>query len=251
MSQKKMKAREILLTLAIKHKGDWNGIYTELQAKPQLSEEEINKALDIVNSKGIKFITLVDEEYPNGLKNSFKPPFVLFYYGNKEILTNEIEKIACLGTRDIDHYSMEGTQKYIDEFCEGKTIISNGKGNMDKIVCDKALQNKANLIIVLPNGLDQCDSYVKQYAESGKGLVISEYPTDTPMSQDGCWARNRIIASICNKVFVSSVKKQSGMIITLTMAIQNGKDIEILPQPCTSKLYNNHLILEGATPVVF
>lgn len=246
-----MNSKEILLALAIKHQGDWNGIYTDLENKTLVSQEDIDKALNLVNSKGVKFITILDEEYPYGLKQSFKPPFVLFYYGNKEILTNEIEKIACLGTRDIDHYSMEGTQKYIEQFCKDKTIISNGKGNMDNVVCNKALQTKTNLIVVLPNGLDQCDNFVKEYAESGKGLIISEYPNDTPMSQDNCWARNRIIASICNKVFVSSVKEQSGTIITLTMAIQNGKDVEILPQPYTSKLHNNQLILEGAIPVVF
>ena len=252
-----MKAREILLTLAIKNQGDWNKIYQDLQNKVCPTDEEEEQAQKLIQEKKINFLTILDENYPDNLKQSFKPPFVLFYYGDIGLLGNS-NKIACLGSRDSDLYSNKGMEKYIDTECKDKTIISNNSHDIGQIVCNKAIKNNNDLIIVLPSGIDLC------YPETNKlayekikvgtkvnGLVISEYPSVVMPNTDTAIMRNRLIASIADKVFISNIKKQSGLNVVITNALCNGKDIEILPQPYTSELSNNELIADGATPVVF
>ena len=72
-----MESREILLYLALKHKGDWNPIYEDISKHVEINHEEAEKLISTVKSS---YITILDEEYPESLKNAYKPPFVLFYY---------------------------------------------------------------------------------------------------------------------------------------------------------------------------
>ena len=74
---KKNKARNILIALSLKHNGDWDKIYEDIQNKTLVEDTYTQQAENIKN-----VITILDEEYPQQLKNSFKPPFVLFYKGN-------------------------------------------------------------------------------------------------------------------------------------------------------------------------
>ena len=79
-----MKARTILIALAVKYQGDWQRIYNDIANKITPTSEEIAK----VEYLEKECITLLDENYPSMLKEIYKPPFVLFTKGNKDLLNN-------------------------------------------------------------------------------------------------------------------------------------------------------------------
>ena len=82
-----MEARKILLAFALKYANDWNRIYEAIQNKEDLTEaDEAN-----VNSFSGNYITFVDSEYPNRLKRKHKPPFVLYYDGDINLL-NKVDE---------------------------------------------------------------------------------------------------------------------------------------------------------------
>ena len=74
-----MESKKYLLALAIKYKGNWNDIYNAISQREEL---EGSYMLKVALGYEGKYITILDEEYPEHLRQSFKAPFVLFYEGN-------------------------------------------------------------------------------------------------------------------------------------------------------------------------
>ena len=72
-----VKAKELLVAVAAKNKGDWNLIINFIRAKEKQKGEEIEKFSPLADQA----ITILDEDYPQTCKNSYMPPIVLFYKG--------------------------------------------------------------------------------------------------------------------------------------------------------------------------
>ena len=64
------------------------------------------------------------------------------------------------------------------------------------------------------------DIYNKMIKENGNGLVISEYPYYIKGKKYTFPARNRIIAGICESLFVIEAKLKSGTLITAEFAYE-------------------------------
>ena len=92
-----LEGRNLLLYLSIKYEGDWDKIYCAIKAKEKISKEEVE---EVVSTNKTPFITIIDDDYPNALKNIYKPPFVLFYYGDLSLLNNSnsfvLEGYSCV-----------------------------------------------------------------------------------------------------------------------------------------------------------
>lgn len=234
------KARQDLIAIAIRHQGDWNSIYADIQAKAIPSEEELAKA------ENVDCITMLDSEYPNSLKQGFKPPFVLFYKGDKTLL-NDTNIIAVVGGHNPKERIVNFTEKFVSS--RNETIINGLSLGIATKGLETALKNGNKVIAVLGSGIDNC--YPTQnkalYNEIAlKGLLISEYPFDTEPLPVNFPMRNRIIANLSNKVCVMEMKKQSGTMVLINFALQNGKDIYIVPDIEEEDNAANQLIDEGA-----
>lgn len=72
---KNMKARDILIALHIKHEGNWDYIYEDIRDKNIENIENYIKDYD--EDELNEFVTILDEDYPQRLKQRFKPPFVI------------------------------------------------------------------------------------------------------------------------------------------------------------------------------
>ena len=72
------KAREIVLGLSVRCRGEWKEIYDIIEKKKKIEDEEIQEA--IRNQKS-SFVCITDESFPNASKMSTNP-FPLYYYGD-------------------------------------------------------------------------------------------------------------------------------------------------------------------------
>lgn len=72
---------EILLCLSLKYKGNWDEIYQAIRNKKRITEEEGRELLASYKSDA-KVVVITDPDYPEALKKIYRPPFVLFYYGD-------------------------------------------------------------------------------------------------------------------------------------------------------------------------
>lgn len=239
--KKTMETRNILIALAIKHQGDWDRIYKDICAKNCPSESELEQA------EGVKAITIVDENYPSVLKNVYKPPFVLFYEGDINLL-NSNNIVAIMGAREPSAYSLQATLDIVDNNYQDNVIMTTLAKGISMQATIRALDNNQKTIVVLAYGLDidylGSQNVLPMIKESG--LAITEYPQGTQPQNENFAARMRIISALANELAITEVGKQSGILIAVNYALQMGKDIYVLPQRVDTDTYNNTLISEGA-----
>lgn len=236
-----MSSEELLLTLALKHKGDWTKMFTSIQKKEDI---EI-----VQNEYKGSYITLLNERYPNSLKQGYKPPFVLFYEGNIDLLNSDNKKIALSDKRKTTDTDKKVAEKVLKDLSSDIVLVLGGMTDLAKEIVDT---HSNPIIVVLPYSIDNFkDNELKQQIINNGGVIISEYPNDTPLTSDSCVARYRIMASLCDYVLIpTSIRQHSGSYTLALLALQQSKDIMVVPtSPLEEDNINNELIGEGAYPV--
>ena len=97
-----------------------------------------------------------------------------------------------------------------------------------------AIYNKGLTTAVLGNGIDIIypneNYYLAEKILKTNGTIISEYPIGTKPEKMNFPARNRIISGISNGILVVEAKKKSGTLITVDFALEQGKDVFIVPR---------------------
>lgn len=138
----------------------------------------------------------------------------------------------------------------------GKTQNDCGKQNVS---CGKIQKNRGineincgKTIAVLGNGLDMI--YPKENIElaneiiRSRGAIISEYPCGTKPDKMNFPARNRIISGLSKGIIVIEAKEKSGTLITVDFALEQGRDVFVVPGNINSinSVGTNDLIRQGA-----
>lgn len=238
---------EVLVYLSIIHNGDWNKIYRDVLDKRPIEKEDV---LNKVKELNCSYITILNGSYPLSLKSTFKPPFVLFYKGNIELLKTEKRKIAVIGSRDNSEYGKITTENICKDLVKENFVIVSGlaKG-IDSIAHKSCLDNNGETIAVLGNGINV--TYPKEndmlYKKIGnEGLIISEYPPNVLPDSFNFPKRNRIIAGLSEGVLVIEAKEKSGTMNTVSHALEDGKQIFCVPERSNLNSGCNKLIKEGA-----
>lgn len=238
---------EILVYLSIIHNGNWNKIYDDILNKKPIDKKEVEEKIKMINTG---YLTILSENYPICLKNTYKPPFVLFYKGNIELLKNDKRRVAIIGSRTNSEYGENSTINICKDLVKENFIIVSGlaKG-IDSIAHKASLNNNGNTIAVLGNGINVVYPKENQYLQdqiAEKGLLLSEYPPELPPNKANFPNRNRIIAALAEGLVIIEAKEKSGTMNTVAHALEDGKPIFCIPERITSNSGCNKLIKEGA-----
>jgi len=80
------------------------------------------------------------------------------------------------------------------------------------------------------------------------GTIISEYPCGTKPDKMKFPARNRIISGISSGIIVIEAKEKSGTLITVDFALEQGREVFVVPGNINSinSVGTNNLIKQGA-----
>ena len=83
------------------------------------------------------------------------------------------------------------------------------------------------------------------------GLIVSEYEAGVEPAPWRFPARNRIIAGLCAATVVVEARERSGALITADFALEDGREVMVVPGEITSTVSagSNALLRLGATPV--
>ncbi|MCR5281782.1 MAG: DNA-protecting protein DprA, partial [Lachnospiraceae bacterium] len=133
----------------------------------------------------------------------------------------------------------------------GIELISGMAVGIDGIAQRAALEAGGKVTAVLGSGVDVC--YPKENRElyetlQQKGRIISEYIPGTEPVAGNFPLRNRIISGLADAVIVVEAKERSGTMITVDMALEQGREVYIIPGRLTDPLSAgcNRLISQGA-----
>ena len=241
-----MESREILLYLSQKNNGNWDQIYSDISSGIGFDEEQANALISNVKSN---YITIIDDEYPEELRQMYKPPFVLYYEGDISLLSDTHNKLAVVGTRKPSEYGIEVTKNLVSEVAKDFVIISGLAYGIDSIAHESCVNANGKTIAVLGNGLNKyyIEDNVELFEEIKKNhLVITEFPDDVDPEPKYFPIRNRIIVGLCGTVLITEGHKQSGTQVSATLMARKGGNVCCVPTRIGENSICNELISEGA-----
>lgn len=205
-----------------------------------------------------KYVSMVvlqrDDHYPPWLAEIPSPPPVLYVRGTVAALGNT--SLAVVGTRQPTSYGLEATRRLIEPVARaGLTIVSGLALGIDAAAHQAALTADGTTIAVLGCGLDrvypwQHQGLAKDIVRHG-GAIISEFPLGAEPLRHHFPQRNRIISGLSRAVLLIEAGEKSGALITAKFAVDQNRDVLIVPGPITSPQSNGPLnwLKVGATPV--
>lgn len=233
----------ILIYFAIKYKGYFYDIYNALKNKEFIPLEEIEKIKEQIEKSQIRAITIIDDDYPESLKQIDNPPFVIFYKGNKNLLkTKAIMFTGEFSNELIDNFIIKSSY----EIAKEHTLISNNFKDLDKKIINLFLTNNNNVILVSPNGLTDPLFNLKVTEQKDNLLIISECPDGVVVNKKRIHQRNRLAIGLSITLIIASSYKKSGIMNLVSFALEQGKDVYCYPGLQNENDGNNHLIKEGA-----
>ncbi|MBQ6510689.1 DNA-processing protein DprA [Candidatus Saccharibacteria bacterium] len=203
----------------------------------------------------INKITPQGAEYLQGLENIALMPKMLYFRG--KIPENRVKTVAIVGSRHNTRYGEEVTYKLAYELAKtGVVVISGLAYGVDSIAHRAALDAGGVTIGVLGTPIDKIypvrhTSLAREIIESG-GAILSEYaPGAEVFPRTSFLERNRIISGLADAVVVTEAAERSGSLNTATHALDQGKDLFVVPGNITSLMSQgcNKLIKAGAMPL--
>lgn len=204
----------------------------------------------------VQKLTINDTAYPSLLRDIPSPPKELYYIGADPASWLAHPRVAIVGTRGVTPYGKRVTEDFAYELAKrGVTVVSGLALGVDAVAHAAALKAGGQHIAVVANGLDKIypasnTQLARELLQKG-GVIISEYPDTTPGFKQNFVARNRIVAGLSNAILITEATEQSGTLHTARFALEQGKDVMVVPGNITSPSSAgcNNLIKSGAMPV--
>ena len=195
--------------------------------------------LSSIDSRGFRFLTIIDEDYPQPLRECAGPPLGLYLNGCSS--PTEIfglrPMIAFVGTRDISPYGRLWCQKLVKALADAPiqpVIVSGMALGADGIAHRTALECGLGTVGVMATGIDSI--YPVQHERLAVDIVnrpgcglITDYPLGTSPVALNFLRRNRIIAGLVSAVVVVESKTRGGSLMTARYACEYSREVFALP----------------------
>ena len=214
-----------------------------------------DEIIKLCRENDIKIICYEQKEYPERLRNISDPPALLYCRGELPEIDDHIA-IAVVGPRKPDDYGIKAAFSLSARLARGGAIVvSGGAMGVDTEAHGGALWAGGQTIAVLGCGI--LFPYLKSNEQlrrriSGQGAVVSEYPPDAGALSSHFPMRNRIMAGLSLGTVVVQAAARSGALITARHALEQGRDVFVVPGRSGEKLFegSNLLLKDGAKPVL-
>lgn len=197
-----------------------------------------------------RYIARFEDDFPARLR--FIPGCPQGIYVKGELPDPERKTVAIVGSRACSHYGYSMAEYFASHLASaGVQIVSGMARGIDGIAQRAALDAGGVSYGVLGFGLDVV--YPKENKDlfdmiTERGGLITEHPGGTQPVKAFFASRNRIISGLCDLLLVIEARLQSGTSITVSNALEQGRDVFAVPGRLTDPLSAgcNKLISEGA-----
>lgn len=219
----------------------------ETEGIEEKKREDLNPDMQ---KKGLRYVAREDAEFPARLLCIPQPPKGLYVIG--DFPREDLPSVAIIGARDCSLYGENVARilgKRLGE--KGIQVISGMARGIDGIGQEAALLAGGRSFGVLGCGVDICypKSNLRLYERlKVQGGLISEFPPGTMPRAQHFPSRNRIVSGLSDIVVVVQARVKSGTLITVDMALDQGREVYVVPGRITDALSAgcNRLMKMGA-----
>jgi DNA processing protein len=211
--------------------------------------DQASREIERLERKDYSVLTFEDRNYPEYLRETFDPPYVLYCAGRIEMLKGPA--VSIVGSRKPSAYGRAVAERIARDLASrGLVIVSGLARGVDSIAHWGALEG-GKTVAVLGSGLETV--YPREnrglfHKVIEKGAVVSEFPAESPPLGFHFPIRNRIISGLSLALIVVEATKKSGSLITARLALEQNREVMAVPGNITSDLSRgtNWLIQTGA-----
>ncbi len=227
------------------------------EGKTALSDKDLAAAEKILRDcqkENLGILTYQDAAYPARLKNISDPPLVFYYKGRLPDFDGS-PLIGVVGTRKASAYGMNAAKKLGYQIARcGGIVVSGMAYGIDGMATRGALTAGTPAVGILGCGADVV------YPVSNRGLfedmeqygcLLSEFTPGTPPMGHNFPKRNRIISGLSCGVLVVEAPEKSGALITAQLALDQGRDVFVVPGNIDVDTFvgSNRLLRDGAVAI--
>ena len=203
-----------------------------------------------LESKGVRFVSRIDPEFPEKLKNIPNAPFAIYVKGS--LPDPAIPAVSIVGARMCSEYGRYMARQFGRGLAlSGVQVISGMARGVDGIAQGAAIEAGGRSFGIMGCGVDVCyppENKVIYDALLQSGGAISEYPPGMEPQAKFFPMRNRIISALSDVLLVVEARQKSGTSITVDTALEQGREVLAVPGRVTDRLSDgcNYLISQGA-----
>lgn len=200
--------------------------------------------------KKIRFVSVLDEDYPDRLTYISGNPMGLYVKGT--LPKEDKPTVAIIGARSCSEYGRQVAGYMASVLSQnGIQIVSGLASGIDGAGHKGAVREGMPTYGVLGCGINICypkEHYPLYESMISCGGVLTECRLDEPPAPKNFPMRNRIISGLSDAVLVVEAREWSGSLITVEFALDQGKEVYAVPGPITDELSKgcNRLIKAGA-----
>jgi DNA processing protein len=199
---------------------------------------------------GISLLPFTAPEYPPQLASLPDAPPLLLLRGRLELLAQP--QIAVVGSRAPTAAGRRMAQQLARQLATAGLCITSGLARgIDTAAHQGALAAGGGTIAVCGTGLDVCyppENLALHQHIARAGLLVSEFPRGAPAIRHHFPRRNRIIAGLARGTLVVEAAAESGSLITARRALDQGRELFVVPGSPLNPLAAGclELLMEGA-----
>jgi DNA processing protein len=213
----------------------------------------VERDLRWAERSGCYIVTVLDEIYPNLLKEIPGAPPVLFVQGQVEVLS--LPQIAMVGSRHPSKAGVEVARDFASHLVEAGLAITSGLAlGIDSASHRGALEARGKTVAVLGNGLNEIypaanKKLAQQIIQSG--ALVSEFPLDLEPLKTNFPRRNRIVSGLSLGTLVVEATLRSGSLITAYLANEQNREVFAIPGSIHHHLARGcHLLIRRGAKLV-
>lgn len=206
-----------------------------------VNREKISPQKEIgrLRSCGANILRYGAPEYPESLLHIHNPPVLLFCRGT--LSSDYFPSVSVVGSRKISRYGQRAAEFLVGQLADaGVTIVSGLAFGADTIAHRIAIEHGSRTIAVLGNGIDEIypsanTAFAEKFLSEQRGVLLSEYLPGTEVRPEFFPVRNRIVSGLSRATIVLEAASKSGSLITAELAIQQNKELFVVPGEIFSK----------------
>jgi DNA processing protein len=182
-------------------------------------------------AQGYRLISILDQDYPEGLRGIHEAPPVIFTRGT--VLVDD-PGVSVVGSRSASPQGValagEIARALVDR---GMTVVSGLARGIDTAAHRAALEAGGRTVAVIGTGISRAypaENRALQEEIAARGLVLSQFWPDAPGSRQSFPMRNATMSGYGLATVVVEAGEQSGARIQARVAVDHGRQVILTDQ---------------------
>ena len=193
------------------------------RSRARLSQFDLDKSLKATEKLSLEM--LQTERFPGLTDLESQAPWILFATSKPPL----VEYSAVVGTRAHTSAGAHIVTEIVQRMGDGQGLVSGGARGVDLNAHNQAKNQGLPQLMVLASGMDSVfPNAAAEFIRSGfLGAAISELPPGIGSGKIGYLNRNRLIAAICQELYLVEAPEISGSINTAQHALSLGRVVNV------------------------